>query len=321
MNNSSPFLRRWLSLLLLALIVALDGAAQRFEPRILFESNRNGNWDIDAIDVNGNNLLQLTDNPTDDRSPACSPDGRMIAFTSMRHGPPDIYLMDSNGNNVVRLTNSNWREGSPFWSPDGTKIAFTSYRVDNSEIYTMNPDGNNLFRLTRHQMWESSPSCSPDGSKIAFDSNPDGPFGSDHIFVMDADGTRVRNLTRNKDISNSRHPAWSPDGSWIAFDAWRDSNDIYVMTANGKRLRKLTEGKGNNRSPSYSSNGTRIIFVSDRDGNHDIHIMDTNGRGVVKLTKTQPGVENRSPHWLPEFLAVSPHERTPTFWGAIKSKQ
>ena len=228
MNKINPFLRRCPFLLVLALMVALDSAAQRFEPRIVFESNRNGNWDIYAMDVNGNNLLQLTDNPTDDRRPACS--------------------------------------------PDGTKIAFTSFRAGKWDIYTMDTDGTNLMRLTNNEISESSPS-------------------------------------------------WSPDGSRIAFDSWRNNGDIYVMTANGKRLTRLTEGKGNNWSPSYSSDGTRIVFVSDRDGNYDIYIMDTDGRGAVKLTKSHPGVENKSPHWMPGFLPVSPHERTPTFWGTVKRKQ
>ena len=75
-------------LLLSVLVVASDSTAQRFEPKIVFESNRNGNWDIYAMDESAKNLVQLTDNPADDRNPACSPDGGTIAFTSMRHGPP-----------------------------------------------------------------------------------------------------------------------------------------------------------------------------------------------------------------------------------------
>ena len=60
MNRITRFLRRCFLLLLLALIVASDGTAQRFEPRIVFSSNHDGkwdgNWDIYSMDVNGNNL-------------------------------------------------------------------------------------------------------------------------------------------------------------------------------------------------------------------------------------------------------------------------
>ena len=56
-------------LLLLALMITSDSTAstaQRFEPRIAFASNRDGDWDIYSMDVNGNNLAQLTDHPESD---------------------------------------------------------------------------------------------------------------------------------------------------------------------------------------------------------------------------------------------------------------
>ena len=78
MNKISPFLRRFLLLLLLAFMVASDSRAQGFESRIVFASNRDGDWDIYSMDINGNNIVQLTDHPAFDRHPACSPDGRRI---------------------------------------------------------------------------------------------------------------------------------------------------------------------------------------------------------------------------------------------------
>ena len=132
MNNISAFLRRCLFLLLLALMVTSDSTAQRFEPRIVFASNHdgnwNGNWDIYSMDVHGNNLLQLTDHPASDWLPACSPDGRKIAFISERGLTSELYVMDSDGNNVIRLTHDNFFESRASWSPDGTRIAFSSFR-------------------------------------------------------------------------------------------------------------------------------------------------------------------------------------------------
>ena len=70
MNKISPFLRRFLFLLLLALMVASDSTAQSFEPKIVFASNHDGNWfgnwDIYSMDVDGNNLVQLSDHPGSD---------------------------------------------------------------------------------------------------------------------------------------------------------------------------------------------------------------------------------------------------------------
>ena len=67
MNKISRFLRRPLFLLLLALMVVSNSAAQGFEPRIVFASNRDGDWDIYSMDVNGDNVVQLTDHPATDR--------------------------------------------------------------------------------------------------------------------------------------------------------------------------------------------------------------------------------------------------------------
>ena len=325
MNNVSSLLRRCLLLLLLTLTITSYGTAQRFEPRIVFASNRDGDWDIYSMDVNGNNLLQLTDHPASDEDPACSPDGRRIAFRSERDGTPDLYVMDRDGNNVIRLTSDNFRDGRPRWSPDGMKIAFASIRnvVGKSEIYAMDADGENEINLTKHKWWDVRASWSPDGSKIAFVSVARvAAFEPRHIFVMNADGTGRRNLTRDTDLveANSSNPTWSPDGHTIAFDSQRLAvgYDIYVMTAEGKKLERLTNGEGNNMSPVYSPDGRKIAFRSSRGGDNNIYLMDTHGRNAVKLTRTPPGVNNSRPSWLPGPLVVNPNGKLPISWGELK---
>ena len=321
MNDIIPLLRICLFLLLLALMVTSHSTAQRFEPRIVFASNRDGNWDIYSMDVNGNNLLQLTDHPASDGAPACSPDGGRIAFRSDRGGPRDLYVMDRDGNNVIRLTNSNTRESRASWSPDGTKIAFSSFCENNCDIFTVDADGANQTRLAQHEMRDVVPSWSPDGSKIVCASLPPGvnAFAAYHIFVMNADGSGRRNLTGDTGLTGNFFPTWSPDGKKIAFDSQRNFiYDIYVMAAEGKKLERLTDGEGNNNRPAYVRDGTRIAFESDRDGDYDIYLMDTNGRNAVKLTKTPPGTDNIQPSWLPVALVVNPNGKLPISWGKIK---
>ena len=326
MNKISPFLRRCLFLLLLALMVGSNSTAQGFEPRIVFASNRDGDWDIYSMDANGDNLAQLTDHPASDRFPGCSPNGRRIAFESERGVTPDLYVMDSDGSNVVRLTQDNFLEGRPSWTPDGTKIAFSSFRnvVGNVEIYVMDGDGNNLINLTNHKWQDVRPSWSPDGSKMAFTSMRDGGFNTPrHIFVMNADGTERRNLTADTQLTNSRNPSWSPDGRKIAFDSrrlFRDGqrDDIFVITAKGEELERLTNKEGANIQPVYSPDGTKIAFVSGRRGDSNIYIMDANGRNAVKLTKTPPGIGNDDPSWPHGGLAVTQNGKLPTSWGELK---
>ena len=322
MNKTSPSLRRCLFLLLLVLMVSLDSTAQRFEPRIVFASNRDGDWDIYSMDVMGDNLVQLTDDPASDEEPVVSLDGRRIAFTSERGVTRDLYVMDSDGNNVVRLTHDNFFESRASWSPDGTRIAFSTFRFDvrNWEIYVMDANGENEINLTEHKMSDVVPSWSPDGSKIAFVSAPAEDFNPAHIFVMNADGTGRRNLTGDTVLTDSFFPTWSPDGKKIVFDSRRlfQGTHIYVITAEGEELERLTEEGTRGVSPVYVLDGSKIAYVSRRGGDYNIYLMDTNGKNVVKLTKTPPGIDNKDPYWSQGALAVNPNGKLPISWGVLK---
>ena len=97
--------------------------------------------------------------------------------------------------------------GIPVWSPNGKRIAFMADKkgdLQNFGIYVMAADGRNEQRLTDHQtMGGSSPSWSPDSRRIAFTADRDGNY---EIYVMDADGGNLQNLTRTPHSDYS--PAW-----------------------------------------------------------------------------------------------------------------
>ena len=72
--------------------------------RIVFISDRDGDFEVYAMDFDGSNQVQLTDNDSWDNRPSWSPDGKKIAFDSDRDGDSEIYIMDPNGSNLVQLT-------------------------------------------------------------------------------------------------------------------------------------------------------------------------------------------------------------------------
>ena len=270
----------------------LDNCPSTFNPeKIAFESARNGSdWEIYAMNADGSNPVNLTNNPAMDSLPAFSPDGTKIAFASDRDGNNEIYVMNADGSNQTRLTNNPAVDYEPAFSPDGSKIAFTSWRDGNFEIYIMNADGSNQINLTNFPTGETDPAFSPDGSKIAFMSSRTINF---EIFVMNVDGSNPTRLTFNP--GDDTNPAFSPDGSKIAFMSRRDGNaQIYVINADGSNQTRLSNTISNDARPAFSPDGSKIVFASDRDLITKVWVMNADGSQPIALTG---GVEDWSPTW------------------------
>ena len=106
------------------------------------------NYDIWVMNANGGEETKLTTNPSHDRFPSWSPDGKQIAFDGMVAGGDnfDVFVMNADGSGVSRLTDTTAEEESPEWSPDGTKIAFQR----GAYIYTMGADGSSQVALTSY---------------------------------------------------------------------------------------------------------------------------------------------------------------------------
>ena len=246
-----------------------------------------------------------------------------IAFVSHRDGNTEIYVMDVDGGNQQRLTNHPHDDWFPSWSPDGKRIAFSSGRdghvIDGwptDEIYVMDADGGNPQNLTNHPHDDSFPSWSPDGKRIVFvsarDQNKKEPHNIE-IYVMDADGGNQQRLTNN--LHADSFPSWSPDGKRIVFSARRPghfesklsiTHEIYVMDASGGNQQRLTENRKNDWFPSWSPDGKRIAFSSDRKGdlqNFEIYVMDADGGNQQRLTENRKNDE--SPSWSPDGKRIA----------------
>ena len=263
------------------------------EDRILFASDRDGNWEIYVMEADGANQINLTNDPFSDLEPAWSPDRGRIAYNHAG----DIYVMDSDGGNKTRLTFDGSDDLMPAWSPDGSKIAFTSKRDGNHEIYAMNADGSQKVRLTNSPGRDEVPAWSPDGKKIAFASDREENF---EIYVMDADGFNVINLTLNSAFDYQ--PDWSPDGSKIAFmttgrGAYGGNNsEIYVMNADGSKPVNLTNHGHFDADPTWSPDGKKIAFESHRITNiQEVWVMNADGSNPANLTNGPTG--DLQPDW------------------------
>jgi len=189
--------------------------------------------DIYSVNADGTGLTLLT---TDGHSPAWSPDGHEIAF--IRGGRAgDLYVMRADGTQLRPIVaGANTEVEKADWSPDGGTIAFAIQNPAEGHgrefnIHLVNPDGTNDRTLLSSQpglaFENSAPSWSPDGRRIAF-TRRHIPFPCclepADVWVMNADGSGLQDLTPNTPDSDEVGATWSPDGSKILFNGNRLMN-------------------------------------------------------------------------------------------------
>jgi Tol biopolymer transport system component len=269
-------------------------------PKIAFQSNRDGNWEIYIMDVDGSNSMNLTRNQANDHSPAWSPDGQLLAFCSDRQGQWDIYTMRADGSSVVQLSEDPAVERHPTWSPDGKRIAFMSDREGGWEVFAMNSDGSGVNQLTSTGTHNGSLDWSPDGERLAFYTEPE--HYHSHLNAVQADGSSVSRITWTSSY-HDMHPSWSPDGTQIAYASEKNGHlrfEIYVLDLEmkGSEPRQLTDLGARAWNPDWSPDGRTIVFThAPKDEDRDIYGMDADGSNLTQLTHSDS--EDDYPRWSP----------------------
>jgi Tol biopolymer transport system component/DNA-binding winged helix-turn-helix (wHTH) protein len=130
---------------------------------------------------------------------------------------------------------------------------------------------------------DTFPRLSADGAHIAFQSARGGEMD---IWAARTDGTGLVQITKKHGTSNGA-AGWSPDGRWISFDS--NSNDgkldVWIVEAGGGQPRQLTHGPGGSGIPSWSRDGKRIYFKSDRTGRPEIWRIPIEGGDAEQITR------------------------------------
>jgi Tol biopolymer transport system component len=267
----------------------------------------------------------------------------MIVFTSTRDNPipnpllvgaTEIYLMSPDGANLQRLTDNTATDAFPALSPDGKKIVFDSNRnraegepFNTSDLFVMNTKGEEQTFLIRG----SSATWSPDSKNIAYHASASGtglPIKADlgaatsdsDIFVANVDDLLAgvagcgwrRNLTNSPDAIDD-DADWSPDGRRIVFmshpvtDDPQRSNlaEVYVINVDGTGLTRLTFNAEEERGPSWSPDGSRIVYMCRiGGGTSDFEICDMNADGSDRRQLTDNTVFDGTPTFSPDGLQI-----------------
>jgi hypothetical protein len=192
---------------------------------------------------------------------------REIAYTNFAAN--QVQLKSAAGNDLGGFP----RNGTlPVWSLTGNELAYVNtsaqialYDFRTASVSTVGGNPNAVIPQIKDTYWD--PVWSPDGGKIAFVLSSDLAASSDRvdIFVMDADGNNIVNLTAGLTTQVHVLPAWSPDGTQLAISASASGNDfdIFIISAtDGSLIATVTDDNFPDGAPFWSVNGDKLAFLS-----------------------------------------------------------
>lgn len=272
-------------------------------------------WPEVADRMRGEDVAKLlTDHGKDgsyfNLGPEISPDGGRIVFVSDRSGYADVYLVSAlDGQRLRKLVSGErsdefetmhlLRTGFA-WSPDGSRICFVATAGSSDAIYIINAETGRVRKTLRFPLdGMFTPTWSPDGEHIVFVGVR---YGASDLYMTDIEGDTLERLT--DDFFDERDPEWSPDGRLVAFSSDRDSTkevgfrrtyDIYTVDVETREVEPAVATYGNEGSPTWSPDGTMLIYSSDRGGSPDLYFADLENGESARATFLIGGAE--APSW------------------------
>jgi len=315
---------------------------------IAYTSNRAGISDIWILDVDGGNSVRLTQHPGVDHSPAWFPDGRSLAFVSDRSGSPSIWRLprlggaatllvadaidpaiaadgahiafsapDATGMSRIGIAaldplgpptfvttedDGVWGHGQPAWSPDGKTLCYAAHQ----DLWLLSVSGGPARRLTTDREAAGEPAWSRDGHHVYYSSLREGTLA---LWRISIDGGEPQRLTLG--TGPESQPASAPDGSFLAYSTAADDSDILLVDrASGRRTRMRDQRFDG--GPTFSADGRRLVFSSDRGGEVDLWIQELDGgspSGTPRQLTDSEDPEAR-PRFSPDGRFIAYHGTT-----------
>ena len=281
-----------------------------------------------------------------------SRDGKRASFIAStdEFGSYTHYILELETGRLInmteRLDNNGYEHiyiSGAWWFPDGRRLACRTNDINNpirefSDIYVLDFRKATLKQITKTPLQDDIwASVSGDGKKIVYNAKPPSKeeiaelgltdFSYPHIYMMNADGSNVVNLTYS--AAGERYPEWSPDGKKIAFHAFdrKDqegeirATDLYMMDPDGSNVERLTSRKDGRRArvSDWSADSKWILFNMELEDNSpsELYRIHIETREIVRVSK------GGSARWVyagkSRFLSVDPAGKKKAQWGQIKA--
>ena len=257
------------------------------------------NSDIFIYTVETGAIVPVVESPYFDSDPAFSPDGKSIVYVSDIEGYFEVYSRVIATGETKRLTHNPGHDAFPSYSPDGTQILFNSdTEKENTDVYIMSLDGSNVRKLTDEPGWDACfpMSWSPDGTKVLLLSDRG---GKENIYLMNVEPFAPSLVGPKIENDDPLAASYSPAGDKIVY---LSSNEIRIFdrASQSDRLVYKTTAGG---SPSFSRDGTKILFQDRIEENTEICSVNIDGTGFMNLSNNPS--RDTSPAYSPDGTKIA----------------
>lgn len=269
-------------------------------------------------------VTKVVSTPANEAFGSFSADGKKIIYQADEDGNWDLFEYNFETSEIIQLTMTAEHEETPVYHPGGGFIAYTSTTEDRRnvdfnlkvrDIFILDILNDRHTNVTLNSSDDWRPKYSSNGKFISFVSERDDLRDTDftqltgEIYIMESDGRFQLRLTHN-DVNDGGAciaPGSTEEKGTIFYNSDETGVfEIYKTDFKGEKITQVTfNPTSNDVSPDISPKGDKIAFFSDRDGNYEIYLMNSDGSAQMRLTANP--ADDSGPVFSPDGTKVLFH--------------